>query len=223
MRGLLFPVVTAIMLSASIVSYGEQDARVNLKQMVQNQISQIRARGIKQEVPTANEKAAVQEKTATATENITGKENAGIENASLSEAKPLTEEAHRENSVLSKEKGSLKGTSSGSGDGLFLKVFVFLDLSLLSVLFVYWRRRKLKIGMAEKAKFKKNITKLRSEGRFHRRAKTQSDEVRKRLQLDPILEVEDEAMLRRHAKKLSVPQGELMLASRIRLLEKAHE
>lgn len=223
MRGLLVPVIAATMLSASIVSYGEQDARINLKQMVQNQISQIRARGIKQEVPQVNGKAPVQEKTTAVTENIAGKENAGMENASLSEAKPLAEDAHQKNSVVSKEKGSLKSTSSKSGDNLFLKVFVLVDLSLMAVLFVYWRRRKLKIGMAEKAKFKKNITKLRSEGRFHRREKTQSDEVRKRLQLDPILEVEDEAAIRRHAKKLSVTPGELMLASRIRSLEKAHE
>ncbi|MGE5354423.1 MAG: hypothetical protein ACM3P0_20230 [Acidobacteriota bacterium] len=220
MRGLLVPVIAVLMLTGSIVSYGEQDARINLKQLVQNQIAQIRARGTKQEAPSVNEKAPVQE---TAAMTLQGKENAGNENATLSETKPFIEKDSREKRVFSEEKGSLKSTSSKSGDGLFLKIFILIDLSLLAALFVYWRRRKLKIGVAEKAKFKKNITKLRSEDRFQRRAKTQSDELRKRLQMDPVLEVEDEATLRRHARKISVPQGELMLASRIRSLEKAHE
>jgi hypothetical protein len=104
-----------------------------------------------------------------------------------------------------------------------MKLFILVDLSLAAAVFVYWRRRQLKIGMAEKAQFKKNISKLRKEGKFSRKSEGRKDEIRKKLKLHPAIDIEDEAMLLSQAKKLSVPAGELMLASRLKALEKVHE
>ncbi|MGE5432473.1 MAG: hypothetical protein ACM3QX_15430 [Syntrophomonadaceae bacterium] len=214
MRAFSVPVIIAFILAGSCLCYGEQDARLDLKQLVRNQIDQIKARGNKPE------SALVDEKNPSAVNKTPN--DSHVENASLKNEKSLAEKTPQ-TKAPAVEKVFLKSGPPKKDDGLFLKVFVLVDLSLLAALFVYWRRRKLKIGMAEKVKFKKNITKLRSEGKFRRNTKSQSDKVRKRLQYDPACDLEDDALLRKHAKKISVPSGELMLAQRLRAFEKAHE
>ncbi|HEX2866352.1 MAG TPA: hypothetical protein VHO03_04890 [Ignavibacteriales bacterium] len=204
MKALFSPVVIILVLAGISISYGSQDAPINLKQMVQNQIEQIKARAVKQENAQLENKASA----------LQGSQPAA-DRTDINKT-PANKTHTPQTAKVEKEAGF-------TGGGLFLKVFILMDLSLLAALFVFWRRRKLKIGMAEKAKFKKNISKLRSEARFRRRPQGQTDEVRKRLQTDPVLGTGDEALLLKHAKKLSVSPGELMLASRIRMLEKAHE
>lgn len=223
MRALFVPVMILFILAGSALTYAERTAPINLKQLVSNQIARIRAREIKEETAAVDKKTPAASAAAADTVKKPGMESSLNDNAALNGDKTVSEKASGESKATLREKESLNNKASRTDDGLFLKAFILIDLSLLAALFVYWRRRKLKIGIAEKAKFKKNIIKLRSEGKFHRKAKSQSDELRKRLQLDPVCEVEDEALLRKHARKLSVPSGELMLASRIRSLEKAHE
>lgn len=203
MRALFSPVVVVLVLAGFSLSYGSQDAPINLKQMVQNQIEQIKARSVKQENAPLENKAS-----------------AGNIQQAVNRTDNNKTSANKSYAPQTGKVGKAAGFMDG---GLFLKIFILLDLSLLAALFVYWRRRKLKIGMAEKAKFKKNITKLRSEAKFRRRSEARTDEVRKKLQMDPVCDTADEELLLKHAKKLSVSSGELLLASRLRLLEKAHE
>lgn len=226
MRALFSPVLIVLVLAGFSLSYGSQDTPINLKQLVQNQIAQIKARAIKQEsAPLENKASGSGQPAVNQTElnqtpvNQTSAVQTQVNQTSVNQ----TEAAPRSGKTEKVYPKPVKNQAGSLDNGLFLKIFILLDLSLLAGLIVYWRRRKLKVGKAEKAKFKKNVTKLRSEAKFRRHPEVKKDEVRKNLQLDPVCDTADEALLRKHARKLSVPSGELMLASRLRSLEKAHE
>lgn len=228
MRALLSPVIIVLVLAGFSLSYGDQDTpRINLKQLVQNQIEQIKARAVKQEGTLSGEKtASVNTQTDLNKAAGSGSINSNNTTSALNSGKTDEIKTSEKTGPKESERVYLKAGQKDAGfqdNGLFLKIFILLDLSLLAGLIVYWRRRKLKVGKAEKAKFKKNVTKLRSEAKFRRHPEVKKDEVRKNLQLDPVCDTADEALLRKHARKLSVPSGELMLASRLRSLEKAHE
>lgn len=248
MRALLSPVIIALILSGYSLSYGQQDAQINLKQLVKNQIAQIKARGLKQMALPAEQKTPVARPAA---ENIpAGKAVEETENYQDAKAQqdvksdlqqenmaeltePVQEQtsqmsaaAEQNNAPVEKKTAAVQKPAAAKAEadkGLFFKLFLLFDFSLVILLFVYWRRRQQSVDKAEKSQFKSNVKKLRSEDKFRRKTQNPADEIRKKLQLDPVCDTNDEALLRKHAKKLSVPAGELHLAARIRALERARD
>lgn len=247
------------MLFSSSFMHGQ----VNIKQLVQNQIAQIKQKEVqpeRQNTTLRADKKAVSNKGAFAENNAPAGNKTIAENHVPAESKmtaentPLAEnKADAENKVSAENKASIEnnatienktnysdqaaaekkkseealalkqGTKSGAGEGLFIKIFILLDISLAAVLFVLWRRRKIRVIKAEKKKFKNNIIKLRREDKFASKTDAKLNTLRKRMQLDPVCNDPDDPILTKHAKRLSVSVGELHLAAKLKSFERVHE
>jgi hypothetical protein len=107
----------------------------------------------------------------------------------------------------------------GLSESMLIRIFIFVDILLVTVLFIIWRRRKQRIAAELKAKFKNNIRKLREErikGKDDLRLKT----LRKNLQSHAICNDLNDKLVTDQAKKLSISKGEIYLAAKIKSYKK---
>lgn len=163
-----------------------------------------------------------------AQENAAAHDSVNIKQMIMNQIRIAEEKKAREleQSRIKKEKPAeavQKGKAAGSildlvPDGYLLKGFIIADALLSAILFVVWRRRKIKTQKLEKTLLKNNIIKLRQE-KVGRKSHLSLDKKRKQIKLTPVYNAADDALIN-HARKLNVSVGELQLAARIQSYER---